>query len=899
NGDLPDEGATRIEIESPGLKISDVIGGVPDVDIAGRIEMISDPKNEDVLGVEIETEGFTFEDIHVPPLLAKIRSREDGLDIDSVKTQYAGGDLYLDGHVEYEGVTEIHARGDVPQVSDDPNFQEYAPGIEGSAEFDLHIRQTIRGDFETRGLVRFDRFSYGAVRAHFLILEGRVWGDPLQPKLDLELDGAAVRIAGYPIGNGKALLTGGPSEYTATGAFTARGDRRAEFQARVQANEGVYRLDVDEVELAVGELFWRGSVKNLSLDPDSGISFDRVLMGNGPQRLVAQGVWLFDGPDDIRADLENFDLAVLKILFPEKELDVSGGVDLHFEFRGDLDKEPTIVAEGTLTDANLWEISPVNAAYLIHFDDGLLDADAQVNLGGRGNLTLSTTGYIDPVPGGVGPSLREGVYETTLSTGALDLTLLELFLEDEMPEITGYVDASIEASGPIDASAFKGTIRIPGLTFKNWGPVELASDFRYEYGALLAQLRMADEEGELVETEGSLLVDLVHLVQVPNETIESLATSPWRISARVPPRRLSAFPRELSRGFIPDPDRLKLSASFTLAGGAFRTRGDFHSSMDWLSDSSEGLCGSDANPRATIKAQLEDGVTELSMDGVVGNTKVLNLEASSETPLEEWLQNAEIPSWPETSISADFYDAPMENLPYLCRYAAGVLSAQLKGTGLFGDSPTLSFSMASDELRARRLEPGRRAGMVNTIVETPPSRNQITGGYRDGVGDIDLDMRWWNGGSTTLKANVPLIWDSEHPIPELAKKGDIDARANFDRMPLQAVLAWMAGVVNVEGILQGSVSAQGQIQDPTLVGSVDLSDARVDLRSLGQTLEDVSGRAIFDEDGVAISNLVASDAEGTAKIDGRVAFDKLALEKADFRVDANEFPLRQEGSIMA
>ncbi len=897
-GELPSEGITRIEISSPGAKLADVIAGAPDVEISGRIELTSDPRNEDVLGVEIETDGFIYEDIHIPALIAKIRAREDGIDIDSVQTQYAGGDLYLDGHVEYEGVTEIHARGNVPEVSADPNFQEYAPGIEGSAEFDLHIRQTMRGEFETKGLVRFDRFDYGALSAHFLILEGRIWGDPLKPKVDLELDGAALRVAGYPIGNGTALLTGGPNEYTATGEFTARGDRRAEFQARIEVNGGIYRLDVDTMELAVGEHSWRGSVKNLTLDPDEGISFDRILMGRREQRLEAHGVWLFDGPDDIRADLENFDLALLKILYPEEAPDFTGGVDLHFEFRGDLDKEPTIVAEGTLTDANLWDISPVNAAYLIRFDNGLLDADAQVDLGGRGNLTLSTTGFVEPVRGGVGPSLREGIYETTLNTGALDLTLLELILED-MPNVHGYADASIRLSGPIDTPAFKGTIDIPALIIDGWGPVELASDFRYEYGALLARVRLADDEGELIESEGSLLVDLVHFVREPGEAVEALATSPWRLSMRVPPRRLSAFPKKLSDRFVPDADRLQVAASLTLAGGAFRTRGDFHSSVDWLSESSEGLCGSEANPRATVRAHLEGGVTELTMDGVVGDAKVLDLEASSETPLDEWLRNAEIPAWPVTRVSADFYEAPTENLPYLCRYAAGVLSAQLKAVGLFGDDPRLSFTMEADELRARRLEPGRRAGTVNTIVETPPSRNRISGAYEDGIGELDVDMQWWNGGSTTISAKVPLIWDSENPVPALAKRGDVSGRADFDRMPLQAVLAWMAGVVNVEGILQGSVTAQGRVQDPSFVGSVELSDGRVKLRSVGQTLEDVRGRAIFDEDGVAITDLKATDTGGTAELDGRVAFRKLRLNKTDFVVQMNDFPVRQEGSIMA
>jgi autotransporter translocation and assembly factor TamB len=164
---------------------------------------------------------------------------------------------------------------------------------------------------------------------------------------------------------------------------------------------------------------------------------------------------------------------------------------------------------------------------------------------------------------------------------------------------------------------------------------------------------------------------------------------------------------------------------------------------------------------------------------------------------------------------------------------------------------------------------------------------------------MDVDMRWWNGGLTTLSAKVPLIWDSNNPIPVLAKKGDVSGRADFDRMPLQAVLAWMAGVVNVEGILQGSVTAQGRVRDPSFVGSVELSDGRVNLRAVGQTLENVTGRAIFDEDGVAITDLRATDTKGTAEVDGRVGFKKLKLNKTDFVVHADKFPLRQEGSIMA
>ncbi|MCZ6806240.1 MAG: hypothetical protein O7F08_04755, partial [Deltaproteobacteria bacterium] len=898
-GNLPDEGVTTIEIASDSARLADLINGAPDVDANGVIKLSADPKHRDIIGVEIETEGFRYEDIQIPPFIAKARARPDGVDVESLETQYAGGQLSLSGHFEYTGVSEIHVRGSIPDVSAEPNFAEWAPGIKGGAKFDLEILTSMAGDLDTRGWVSFNDFDYGALDAQSLRLEGRVWGDPTRPKIDVKLEGSEIRVTGYPIGQGEAIISGGPDQYTADGSFAAPGERRAKFQARVEASDGVYRLDVDTIELTVGDLSWRGSVNNLVLDPVNGITFDRILIGKGDQRLEAKGEWRFNGPDDIEADLQNFDLAVLKILYPEEAPDFTGRVDLHFEFRGDLDRQPTIVAEGTLTDANLWDISPVNAAYLIRYDRSQLDADAQVDLGGRGNFTLSTTGLVDPASDSIRKALREGVYETTLSTGAMDLTLLELVLEDDMPDITGYADASIRLSGSIDAPSFEGRIDVPALKMKNWGPVEFWSKFRYEYGALLAQLGFADEEGSLFDSEASLLVDLVNLVQHPSETIETLETSPWRLSMRIPPRRLSDLPDILGRRFMPDPDRLQLGASLTLAGGAFQTRGDFYASFDWRSDSSEGLCGSEANPRGTLRAHFENDVTEITMDGVVGSSRVLRLDATSETPLDDWLKAAKVPDLPVTRLSANFYNVPTENIPYVCRYAAGPVKARLRVADLFGDDPTLSFSMNTDQLRARRLEPGRRGALVNTIVETPPSESEINAEYQDGVGRLDATMDWWNGGSTTVTAEVPLVWNREHVVPVLAERGELQGQANFDRMPLQAVLAWMAGVVNVQGILQGSVSAQGTVQNPNFVGSVDLSDGRVDLRNVGQTLENVTGRAIFDEDGIAITGLKATDAKGSAQVDGRLALKGLSPHKLDIEVQTDSFPLRQEGSIIA
>ncbi|MEM7436110.1 MAG: translocation/assembly module TamB domain-containing protein, partial [Myxococcota bacterium] len=61
----------------------------------------------------------------------------------------------------------------------------------------------------------------------------------------------------------------------------------------------------------------------------------------------------------------------------------------------------------------------------------------------------------------------------------------------------------------------------------------------------------------------------------------------------------------------------------------------------------------------------------------------------------------------------------------------------------------------------------------------------------------------------------------------------------------------------------------------------------------------VTGRAIFDEDGIAITDVTATDAKGSANANGRVALDGLRPAELDVEVDTKSFPVREEGSIMA
>ncbi len=897
-GLLTSEAVSRIEIASRKLALAKTLSGAADIEVAGKVAFVIPPGETSTTGLELELEPFRYNTFAIPRLVAKTTIDDRGIQIHHLNAPYGGGKLHMTGSVLYSGQTALHIQGEIPEIANDPNLQQLAPGFKGGADFDFWMRRS-GSDLDIKGWAALDDFKYGIITAHTLHVEGSVAGTLLEPKIDLTLETADCEVGGYPLGHGDLSIKGGPKTYETQGAFAATGQRRAEFHAKASKRGPYYVFDVDRIELAVGSLVWRGAIQEISSDFKTRLDFEDLHFDNGNQEIDAKGTWQFRGDDDIEADVKDFDLAALRLIFPEDPPDVRGRLNLHFEFKGDIDRRPIIVAEGTLKDGRILNIEPITAAYLLRYGEGTLDADAQIDLGGAGNLSLSVSGIVDPEVADVAEALRGGVYEADLRCGAFDLELLERFLGKDWGAFGGYADAQVKLSGPVDAPTFHGTATIPQLKVGAWEALGLKSAFQYEYGSLIARVTGNDAKGELFDTEGSLLIDLPFFVTEPQKAVATLATSPWRLSVRVPPRSFDSLPKRYLKRMPKGIENLQVAASLTLAGGAFRTRGDLHASFDWKGQLGDALCGTQSNPRSTLRAELIDDVTTVSFDGLIGTRRTLLVDASAATPLDEWLRAAEIPELPTTQLKAALEDAPTEDVPFLCRYAGGPLRATLQIDNLFGADPKLAMQMQSDDLRARRVEPGVRTDAAASVVETPPAKMDLTATFDNGMAEAMGRWEWWNGGETKLDAKVPILWDRDHKVPELAEKGQMDAEASFDNMPLQAALAWMSGIVNVEGIMQGIVSARGPSRSPKVSGDLLISNGRVDLRTLGQTLREVEGQAIFNQEGVLEFDLHAVDAKGQVNAAGELKLDGLKPEQAIVRIKVSDFPVRQEGSVMA
>ena len=899
HGTLPVNATADIEISTPGADLSQFIKGAPSIEADGKVRFRIDPNTPDIIDIDLDMHGFEYDKIFVPALVAKTRLYPDAIDLLSVKTQYAGGKLNLDGHIAFKGTSAIHAYGDIPEIGNDRNIQKYAPGIKGSAQFDIIVRQSMNGMLDTRGWINIERLDYGIIGASTLRLEGRLRGNPKRPILDLELNASKLQVAGYLVGQGTTTLIGGPSGYRIQGRFDAQNDRRADFSAGVKVVNKAYRLNVETIKITAANRWWEGSVQNVFLDPNRGISFQRIEMGNGPENLEASGEWNFNGPDHIVANLKNFDLSVLKILYPESSPKASGNLDLYLEFRSNLQKQLTILAEGTLRNADLYDISPIDADYLIQVDPNELKLNTQVQIEKQEQLSLHATGMLDSKIKNIKEMLLNGIYQISLATNELDLSWVKRWMPSHMPTLEGKVNINAALSGSFFAPNFKGNAQILDLSINTWSSLNLFTRFKYNLGALSTRVSLSDEDGELAEAEGSFLIDFAHLLESPQQTLRTLSIEPWHLSARIPPRKLNALPLSLTSSFAPDADKLQMSVSLTLAGGAFKTRGDLHASFEWGLVDGLGICGSRAMPRAFLRAKLENDETTATFNVLTDKRRSAWLHASAHTPLNQWLQALKIHPLPIMNVSAKFDETPTEKLPYLCRYIAGPLFADLKANDLFGKDPEFDLSIKTPAIRARRIEPATRLNTLTTVVNTPPASTTLQTQYKNGIGTLDNTTQWWNGGSSEIHARVPIIWNGEHKTPTLPNHGKIQATADFYRMPLKAVLAWMADTIGVEGTINGHVVADGSVQKPDLSGNLTLSDSQVSFRKVGQTLDNISGQFVFDDDGIEIKKLTATDSKGDAVVNGRIQLDRFRAKQLDLTLQDENFPIRQEGIIRA
>ena len=931
-GALPSEGDVELAITTDSLGLAEVLADAPALQVAGEVTIASRtgaPEGETELVATLRP--FEFEGFEIPESVSRATLLPNGdVRVDSVEAPIGGGRTTLTGTVSSAGRLDLRIRGFIPQVANEPNVAERVPGLRASARYDLRLssRGATPERYDIRGDVSLGTMAYGSVRAPGLDVQGRVFGDLAAPSVDLNTQPRGLVVAGVPLGTGRIRLVGDADAYVAEGELRDPGSgRTTTFQGEARQVRDGTAVEIPTLSVRTAGARLRGSVSGVQLRRDGSIALGvtQLIVGGAPSagerenpesegasearavddgRLTIRGHYAPRRDDTIDIALRGVPSAQLLELVGVR-LDGEGDLDVDVELRGDLDETPRLYAYGEVSDGRWLSVDPIAVQHFwATYEPGDLAAAAEIDIGDRGALVVKLTSVPNEDEEDLLDALRGGSFRLDVTPRDLDLALVgDFFPDEELPAIEGNVRGYLAVEGTLDAPRILVRAHVPELGIGVYDELDFHLGGRYDDSNLLAgRVSLADPRGPLLEAEAQIMVPIGAIFTGEVSAADAAAFAPWQIALSVPPRTPRSLPDALRAQVPALLEDLRVALSATLkGGGGWPLRGDAFASLDYQGEMSDALCASNSRPRGNVVASLRGRRLDAEVDGMLGDRSVLRGAAEAEVDVMEALSavlNGEEVRWPEVRLAGQLQSAPMESLPAVCRYVAGPLTGEFEAA-LFGDAPMARLVLDADGLRARAMTEGIQ-GSGHYVRSTPPADVELTLELTPDEARVAFLGEWWNDGETALTASAPIHWEDSPALPVADLDTELEGTARFDRTPLRGLLVWLNDVAGIEGVLDGEVNVDGTVGAPTANGELVLTEGRVDLRTIGQRLRNVSGTFRFDGDQLAIREMRATDGNGDIEINADVGIEGLAPRQVhSLRVEAENFPVREEGSIMA
>ncbi len=884
---LLDPAQIDASVHTWGVDLERIVNGAPPLHIGGdaRIVMATDdPASNPALSVELDP--FVYEDIAIPTLRAEGVLMPEGLRIDSIDAPHAGGDVHGSGMVTFTPVSaSLEVQAHLPQIAADPNVHRMAPDARGALDAELRVAFDPER-YDVEGRVSLARARYGPLTAASLRADGSVTGSPTGlPSVAARVRGNEVAVSGYHLGAADLRVRGGGGRYSATGTFLENhpehGDRAIGFDATLQMIGERFAIALPRLDLRAGPSEWHGSVAQLLVTPDVSIAIDQMVLASESQRLEAHGLYSFVGDNDLEAQLQDFELRHLPAFIPGMP-ELGGRVDMHLQVQGKM-RSPEIIVEGALRQGEFEDLHDIDAVYAIQYADNRLAVDASMQLG-SGEIAVTGSGELDSRARDPMQALENGVYEVDMTAANMSLSLVRSLVGPDMPNVQGVFAGRVLASGPLLAPTLEGNVMVPRLEMPGWSPLSMVTTFDYENGSLLGRAVIGDHGGDLLEVEGSAVIDVVNAVLNPDQVVASLESLPWRMSIKLPQRTLATWPEPLRDSVPAFLAPSTLSASGTLTGGAFETRADIDGFFEYRGDDDTPACSTAGNPRLSFRTTTRDDVTTVTADGFLGAGSVMRAEASAPTPLGEWLRGAIVPTAPPVQLTVHLDDAPTELMPDLCEVSAGALDADIEIENLFTDVPSIRAA-----LRAARLR----------FIGSPAMAIEASMLAQGDTLTADARLASTGGGEATLEATLPILFGATDPAPRIDPARRLQGEVVLESTSIAPFLTWVPMVDDIAGIAVGYARVDGTLENLDVEGEIRLRDGFAEIVALGQQLEQIEGVITLHGHRLELRDIVAHDSGGSATIDGVIELDGLMPSTARLSLAARGFPVRNEGAILA
>jgi len=927
-GHLPSDGPLTFEAWTQDrLRVGDLVPAAPPMSVGARatlsIELPPDDAPEDAtptMVLHVENEPFRIGDFSIPAATTDAHILEESLQIDALEAEPGGGRLRADGSVGFDGSLDVNVRATLPQVADEANVRRLVPELRGSLDADLQIRADAEvANLTVDGRASAGRLRYGqSVAADSVTVRGHYGGEPPAPELRATGGATGLRLGEVRLGEAELEVRGGPGGYTLeVRTSDPQAGTRVAIEARAVSREDRLTVDTTQLMLDLGDgQPWRGSAA-VTLNHGRSVELRPVQLSRGDESVRAEGVYRFNGPDAIDVRAERLDLEQLRPFAPEQLEGLQGELDAEIEIRGDVDSRPQGTLRASVRDGGYRGIEGVEIRAELALEDETLTTDLRVDMGdhgaasAEGSVELTAAALRDPTR-----ILDEAdLSGLRIQTEDLDLAPFVALAGADVA-IAGRVTTDVVLGGSISHPEIRESVLVlDRVILPGWDPLRLKARLSYGDDRIRAQeVWVADAGGELLSANAELPLSLTDPPTGLRSFWRSLHQTTWSADARIPQRTLDSLPRPLSEGM---PTGIRVTAQVRAYGDSQGPHATYSALARVLEVEQEAQCSAETQPHVTLEGRLDGSVATATLLGYTGGQdSVLEGNVSATLPLDDWIAEGDVPSFPSTEVEITLDGAEMSAIPYACVYGSGPIYGRVSARGVLTDQPRIGAIVDLPRLQVwertgSRDETGRlsQAFRVHARAGSAPDGDALTAcvilglsGEEATSGESCRSVEEAAEGEMIARLRVPVQFTAGRPLPALTEGGAISSWTDFSSVRVAPVMSFVPGVVSGDALIDGQVEVEGPIEGLRAIGELELSRGHVQISGLGQRLNGIRGRIELHGDEVVIpatAPLRAADSGGQASVQGRIGLDGVIPDEVDLSLSVNSFPIRREGMILA
>lgn len=870
----------EVNLRTKSLLLSQLLPQAPKGKLALGWKLTADVGDTKRVPVRVDLSTTNFNDHELPKVHAEGVVLPEGVEALSVNARDAHSSLSTTGKIGFSGRMDLQLLADLraesfsrfAALTDQPRVLRRGR-IRAKLDFDtkdlenLHLRGTLNATN-----LRFTDFGVESLN------------------VDMNLAGAAPFVQGRIEAQARGLLAGetrsksfdlvvegGPDSYHTRLAVEAAGvSATADLSA--QPTEQAVTLS-GSAQASYDNTPFRVAIRPTTVRYAGSLSTQGVKVSVGRQALRIEGDYA-PHASNLALDVERLDLEKLGRALG-RDLPAKGTLSLEGRARGSAER-PELSLRLQVSDLQLNAQRPkLNAVVQGHLDAqaGNFELLAELESGQALKASVAAASRFDE-SGTWLEAFRDGNHELTVELDRLETGFLQAWLPEAQVPVSGSLSARVRAQGTLQRPTLRSEISGKFDLVGTRGALQLDQELSYEDGRAEVSLKLEDEKGQLADGYGSL--------EVPGESPPSVFDLPerlrtaardgnWRVSTRLEQRKLADFPFPIRLANMP-PAVAQLAFELRHQPGLEPT-GSLRASLRQIGPSPLADC-KDPNVGLSLSARLAEGRLRADLSGrsrgqsllrVLGEAPIRLLPALDGSPPEFGALRATLRST----------ELELERLPLVCGRLRGTLTATARLIDPLGTKPEVLA-----RVKARKLTLGAAQSVDVTLDASADRRHakasaELVAGNRRSTFHFELPLSWQKG-SISVEGRAP-----------------VRGRLRLRRLPLAPFFNPRGAISYASGNVSGDVTLVGTVAKPKLQGSVDLEDIGLTATDWAQPLRNINGHIDFTERKLVARDITAQDRDGTLKLDGELELQGLRKFDAAFSIAAKEFPLRQQGDVVA